>query len=111
MKTTTETARALAYFHYWSVIHQDVKTQNILIDLETYTAKVSGFGAPRLLHEEENEVSTLPGKSGSFDPYDVFSFGVVLAELLTSQEVVSFDGPERSLVNVFVCSVQEGCLD
>ncbi|CAN6700237.1 unnamed protein product [Malus baccata var. baccata] len=116
MKIAAETAGALAYLHSRSVIHRDVKTANILIDNTSYTAKVSGFGASRLLHEDEDEmeaeVSTF---RGTLDPEylksnvlteksDVYSFGVVLVELLTCQEVV------RLPANVFVCSVDGGRL-
>ncbi|KAM1182807.1 hypothetical protein ACFX14_001176 [Malus domestica] len=128
MKIAAETAGALKYLHSMSVIHQDVKTANILIDHATHIAKLSGFGASRLLvddegeMEDEAEVSTLPETTGYSDPEyleshvlteksDVYSFGVVLVELLTSQEAVSSDGPERFLANTFVCSEQEDRLD
>ncbi|TQD95242.1 hypothetical protein C1H46_019164 [Malus baccata] len=120
LNIAAESARALAYLHFRSVIHRDVKTANILIDNATYTARVSGFGASRLLHEDE--LSTLPVTSEYLDPEylksvltaksdDVYSFGVVLVELLKCQQAVSSDRPERSLANVFVCSVQEDHLD
>ncbi|XP_048446506.1 uncharacterized protein LOC125480148 isoform X2 [Pyrus x bretschneideri] len=56
MNIAAETAGALAYLHSMSVIHQDVKTENILIDHTTHIAKVSGFGASRLLHEDKGEM-------------------------------------------------------
>ncbi|KAM0967387.1 putative cyclic nucleotide-gated ion channel 13 [Malus sylvestris] len=124
MKIAAETAGALAYVHSKSIIHRDVKTANILIDQTTHTVIVSGFGASRLLHEDEreleDEVPTWPGTLGYVDPEyleshvltksDVYGFGVVLVELLTHKEAVSSDKPERSLANDFVCKVQEGRL-
>ncbi|KAM1367752.1 hypothetical protein EV1_001126 [Malus domestica] len=77
------------------------KMSHIFINDTTHTAKVFSFGASRLLDEDEgemeDEVSTLPGTSQYLDP----DFGVVLVELLTHQEAVSTDGPERSLANNF----------
>nr|XP_028956518.1 uncharacterized protein LOC103417728 isoform X2 [Malus domestica] len=111
MKIAAETAGALAHVHSRSVIHRDVKTTNILVDRTTHTVQVTGFGASRLL--DEDEVSTLPGTSRHLDPeyylksHDVYSFGVVLVELLTHQEAVSSNGSETSLANDFVRSVQE----
>ncbi|RXI09042.1 hypothetical protein DVH24_023186 [Malus domestica] len=110
MKIAAETAGALAHVHSRSVIHRDVKTRNILVDRTTHTVQVTGFGASRLL--DEDEVSTLPGTSRHLDPeylksHDVYSFGVVLVELLTHQEAVSSNGSETSLANDFVRSVQE----
>ncbi|XP_068316334.1 uncharacterized protein [Pyrus communis] len=115
-KIAVETAGALAHVHSRSVIHRDVKTTNILIDRTTHTVKVTGFGASRLLDEDEgemeDEVSTLPGTSRHLDleylkSRDVYSFGVVLVELLTRQEAISSDGSETFLANDFLCSVQE----
>ncbi|XP_070674964.1 uncharacterized protein [Malus domestica] len=125
MKIAAVTAGALACLHSTYVIHRDVRTENILIDRTTYIARVSGFGFSRLLHEDEDEmedeVSTLPETSVYLDPEylkshvlteksDVYSFGVVLVELLTRRKPVSYHGPEGSLANKFVCSVQEGRL-
>ncbi|XP_050119578.1 uncharacterized protein LOC126596155 isoform X14 [Malus sylvestris] len=122
MKIAAETAGALAHVHSSSVIHRDVKTANILIDHTTHTVQVTGFGASRLLDEDEGEmedrVSTLPRTLGYLDPEyleshmltkksDVYSFGVVLVELLTRQESVSSNGSETSLANDFVRSVHE----
>ncbi|KAB2598157.1 hypothetical protein D8674_001077 [Pyrus ussuriensis x Pyrus communis] len=134
MNIAAETAGALAYLHSMSVTHRDVKTANILIDHTTHIAKLSGFGASRWLDDEVSTLAetqwlddddstspTLPGTTGYLDPEylesqvlteksDVYSFGVVLVELLTSQAAVSSDRPERSLANVFLCSMQKGHL-
>ncbi|PQQ00562.1 putative wall-associated receptor kinase-like 16 [Prunus yedoensis var. nudiflora] len=97
---------------------------NILLD-GNYVAKVSDFGASRLVLEDQNQVSTLvQGTMGYLDPEylqsntlteksDVYSFGVVLAELLTSQKALSFQKPgaERNLANLFVSLVEQGRLD
>ncbi|XP_021801441.1 wall-associated receptor kinase 2-like isoform X2 [Prunus avium] len=123
MKIATETSGALAYLHSSTsmpIIHRDVKTTNILLD-ENYTAKVSDFGASKLIPVDETQLTTLvQGTLGYLDPEyflsnqltdksDVYSFGVVLAELLTSRVALCFDRPEaeRNLASFFVCSVEE----
>ncbi|PQP92227.1 wall-associated receptor kinase 5 [Prunus yedoensis var. nudiflora] len=122
LKIAVDTAEALAYLHHSTsmpIIHQDVKTANILLD-ENFTAKVSDFGASRLVPEDQNQISTLvQGTLGYLDPEflqsntpteksDVYSFGVVLVELLTGQKAISLKKPEaeRNLAKVFVGFVE-----
>ncbi|XP_019235904.1 PREDICTED: lysM domain receptor-like kinase 3 isoform X2 [Nicotiana attenuata] len=113
-----DSARGLEYIHEHSVpvcIHRDIKSANILIN-KNFHAKVGDFGLTKLV---ENGNSTLPtrfmgtfgymapeyGRSGIISPkVDVYAFGVVLYELISSKEaVVKEDGVDdaRSLVALF----------
>ncbi|KAG2665810.1 hypothetical protein I3760_15G025600 [Carya illinoinensis] len=123
MKIASETAGALAYIHFetsMSIIHRDVKTTNILLD-DKHTAKVSDFGASRLVPLDHTQLTTVVlGTLGYLDPEyfhtsqltkksDVYSFGVVMAELLTGEKAVSMFKPEseRNLAMYFETAMKE----
>ncbi|XP_039827064.1 putative wall-associated receptor kinase-like 16 [Panicum virgatum] len=123
LRIATETAKALAYLH-WSVsipvIHRDIKSSNILLD-DAMTSKVSDFGASRYAPVDSTGLTTkVQGTIGYLDPSyfytgrltersDVFSFGVILVELLTRKKPFSYltsDG--EGLVAHFVSLLREG---
>ncbi|XP_019199660.1 PREDICTED: wall-associated receptor kinase 2-like [Ipomoea nil] len=126
LKIATETAEVLSYLHSAAsppIIHRDVKSVNILLD-DDYTARVSDFGASRLVPQDQTQLTTMvQGTFGYLDPEylqtnhlteksDVYSFGVVLIELLTSRRALSFEGPEkeRHLSQYFLSLLKENQL-
>ncbi|XP_052147762.1 LRR receptor-like serine/threonine-protein kinase RPK2 [Oryza glaberrima] len=101
-KIALDIARALGFLHDSCVpriLHRDVKPSNILLDNE-YNAYLSDFGLARLLGNSETHATT--GVAGTFgyvapeyamtcrvsDKADVYSYGVVLLELISDKKAL-----------------------
>jgi serine/threonine protein kinase len=94
-------AAGMAYMHEQQVLHRDLKSLNILLD-EEKRAKICDFGLARVVSLEP--MSGLVGTAQWMapeiflsqprygGPVDVYSFGIMLWELLTSG--LPFDGVE-----------------
>ncbi|GFZ18971.1 protein kinase superfamily protein [Actinidia rufa] len=107
-------ARGIAYLHedcHPRIIHRDIKSSNILLD-NNFEARVADFGLAKLAGDTNTHVTTrVMGTFGYMAPEyassgklteksDVFSFGVVLLELITGRKPVDGSQPlgDESLV-------------
>ncbi|XP_052879184.1 proline-rich receptor-like protein kinase PERK9 isoform X2 [Gossypium arboreum] len=114
LKIAAGAARGIAYLHedcHPRIIHRDIKSSNILLD-NNFEAQVSDFGLAKLALDANTHVTTrVMGTFGYMAPEyassgklteksDVFSFGVVLLELITGRKPVDASQPlgDESLV-------------
>ncbi|KAK4440865.1 Serine/threonine-protein kinase PCRK1 [Sesamum alatum] len=108
LKIAQDAARGLAYLHEemeFQLIFRDFKTSNILLD-EDFNAKLSDFGLARqgpsagLSHVSTSVVGTVGYAAPEYvhtgrltAKSDVWSFGVVLYELITGRRVLERNLP------------------
>ncbi|KAK8602299.1 hypothetical protein V6N13_058056 [Hibiscus sabdariffa] len=105
LRIAIDAAQGLEYLHHGCkppIIHRDVKTANILLS-ENMDAKIADFGLSKAIVPSDGHCdvieTTVMGTPGYLDPEyyssrklneksDVFSFGIVLLELITGQNAV-----------------------
>ncbi|KAM3699597.1 hypothetical protein ACJW31_05G037500 [Castanea mollissima] len=103
LQIAVDAAQGLEYLHHGCkppIIHRDVKTANILLN-EKLQAKIADFGFSKFFPVEgQSHLSTaIVGTMGYLDPEyytanrltersDVYSFGIVLLELITGKRAI-----------------------
>ncbi|KAG2266805.1 hypothetical protein Bca4012_075711 [Brassica carinata] len=106
MRIALGAGKGLAYLHedcHPRIIHRDIKSANILLDFN-FDAMVADFGLAKLTSDNYTHVSTrVMGTFGYLAPEyassgklteksDVFSYGVMLLELITGKRPVDSSG-------------------
>ncbi|CAL9121658.1 unnamed protein product [Musa textilis] len=122
MKIAIGTAKGIAYLHEGlepKVVHRDIKSSNILLDKQ-WNPKVSDFGLAKVLGSGSSFVTTrVMGTFGYVAPEyactgllnegnDVYSFGVLLMEIISGRSPVDYSRPvgEVNMVEWFKRTVQ-----
>lgn len=121
------TAEGLVYLHENNkirIIHRDIKASNILLD-SRLRAKIADFGLARSFQDDKSHISTaIAGTLGYMAPEylangqltekaDVYSFGVLLLEIVTGRQNNKSKSSEfsDSLVTIAWKRFQQGSIE
>ncbi|KAG9456527.1 hypothetical protein H6P81_001035 [Aristolochia fimbriata] len=115
IRIALDIAQGLEYLHVGCrppIIHRDVKAANILLN-ERLDAKIADFGLSKVFYKDQNDefahiTTAVKGTFGYLDPEyffshilseksDVYSYGVVLLELITGKSAILHTCSDHSL--------------
>lgn len=103
--------KALRYLHSAELIHRDLKPSNVLLNSEC-KVKICDFGLVRTLNAERDEEAILSeevatkwyrapelllGSRSYKKPIDIWSFGCIVAEILTGKPMFAGDSTLNQL--------------
>ncbi|CAI7807861.1 unnamed protein product, partial [Closterium sp. NIES-53] len=106
LSVLVDMAQGLHYLHSFGIVHRDIKPANILLDRHM-TAKIADFGIARMGDESSTgDTTRIMGTPGYMDPAysksrkataaaDVYSYGVVMLELLTARRALQKIGDQN----------------
>jgi serine/threonine protein kinase len=94
LRIAGDIAAAMRHAHAMGIVHRDIKPANILIDDASGVAKLADFGVVKSPHAAITQSGVAVGSPGYMSPEqiddlevdmrsDLFSFGIVLYEMLT----------------------------
>ncbi|CAL1379364.1 unnamed protein product [Linum trigynum] len=113
-KIALDAAEGLSYLHHDCVppiVHRDVKSNNILLDRD-FGARVADFGVAKIVQGVNKGTQSMSGIAGSYgyiapeyaytlrvnEKSDIYSFGVVILELVTGRLPIDPEFGEKDLV-------------
>uniref|UniRef100_A0A7N0TKD5 Protein kinase domain-containing protein n=1 Tax=Kalanchoe fedtschenkoi TaxID=63787 RepID=A0A7N0TKD5_KALFE len=124
IRLALQTAKAVQILHASSppVIHRDIKSANVLLD-RSFNARLGDFGLALRCHVNDYRLKSTPpaGTMGYLDPAyvtpdnlstksDVFSFGILLFEIISGRKAIDVAHSPPSIVDWAVPLVKKGKL-
>lgn len=124
LRIVTDAAYALSYMHNAlrkPVVHRGVSSVSVLLDC-SFHAKLGNFGyAVAITPGDTSERFSFQGAAGYVDPEyiqtqvvtekcDVYSFGVLMLEILTRRNPSRMSRGGRDLVDLFLSTVEKKCM-